>query len=318
MPTLPLLSDPLHPNASHRILSPGGYEGWHFHAISDDGRLHVSASLHEAWAGDVRQLRRYWLYRRFPTRFSPPDPRDYPAVTFALFEAGHRPARFVVRAQRDEVRTREDGRAVRIAGSHFERSDDGAIQLHLRGVSDQRTVAANLTFRPVVTSEQEIALTPAGEHRLVPACPMCDVEGEVSTFDQTGASPRVIGFAGSGSHDHTFGTRSPAEAGDVWWSGHALLQESAIMVTRIDAGDATLIVARKDAPIETMRLPVNRRRSDIQVGSVHLSRAEALDSGSFEQVTSFDAIVAGERGRALCSRVRIGRMSNPLWNVLLS
>lgn len=320
MPTLPLLSDPTHPNASHRVLAPGGYESWNFHAVSDDGRLKLSAALHETRADDVKYLRRNWLYQKFPTRVAPPDPRAYSAVTFALFEAGHQPVRFVANAARDEVRTRDDGNGVRIGGSHFERAADGSFQLHLRGASYQRTLSANFTFRPVIESTARVDLTDDARHRAMLISPLCDVEGEVSVFSPTGGSPRVASFAGSGAHDHTFGTRSPGGAGDTWWTGRALFDNAAFSFTQLDHHDATLVIARKDATgevtVEIRRVPVEHRAHEICVGPLHLARPCVLDSGTFETVSSFDAIIAGEQGRALCTRVNWKKLSNPVWNWL--
>jgi hypothetical protein len=58
MPTIPLISESAAPGASHQVIAPGGYEAWHFDASSDDGRLHLVAELHAAWADDARYLKR--------------------------------------------------------------------------------------------------------------------------------------------------------------------------------------------------------------------------------------------------------------------
>src|SRR5690348_13141422 len=121
MPTLPLLTEPKVPNGSHRVAAPGGYEGWHYTASSDDGQLHVVAAMHESWALDPTYLKRYAWYRRMPTRVRPPVPTDYPAVTFALFGEGQTPVEFIVRAHSEEVRATDDGRSIRIGGSHVDR-----------------------------------------------------------------------------------------------------------------------------------------------------------------------------------------------------
>ena len=47
MPTLPLLTEPKFPNGTHRVAAPGGYEGWHYTASSDNGELHVVAAMHD-------------------------------------------------------------------------------------------------------------------------------------------------------------------------------------------------------------------------------------------------------------------------------
>ena len=160
MPTLPLLTDPPNPNGSHRLLAPGGYEGWSFDASSDDGALHLVAGLHAADALDADYARAYARYRRRPTRVTPPAPGDFAAVTFALFEKGRQPVRFTARGTAaGEVLIAPTGDSVRIGGSHGIRSPDGrSVQLNLRGVDDGRTIAVNLTFRSLGPVDREVAL----------------------------------------------------------------------------------------------------------------------------------------------------------------
>jgi len=324
MPTLPLLADPANPNASHRVVSPGGYEAWHFDASSDDGKLHVVAALHEAWAFDPAYLRKYAWYRRFPTRVVPPNPPDFPAVTFLLCEQGRASVRFIARARgrsSDEVRTSDDGRSIRIAASHAERAGDGSVRLHLRGTDRLRTIAANLTFRPVIGGAggagREVTLidSPAslGLHRWVIVDPLCEVEGEVSIFEPSGGQPRTVSFAGAGIHDHRYGTR-PAVATD-WFGGRVLLDDRALAFEQVGAGDAaatTIVSAGKDQ-LDVSRAARARRDvdsgdggdggGDVNIGMIHLSRPRALESDRYQTLLAYDARVGGESGVALCRKI---------------
>src|SRR5205823_6332499 len=140
------------------------------------------------------------------------------------------------RLHRDEVRTSDDGRGVRIGSSHAERASDDSIHLSLRGAADRgRTIAAEFSFRPIVRVNREITLheSPGGGlHRWVIVDALCDVQGEVSIFDGgAGAPPHVIPFAGRGRHDHRYGTRPPREAGE-WFGGRVLLSNRAIAFER--------------------------------------------------------------------------------------
>jgi hypothetical protein len=90
MPTLPLYTPADVPDASHRVLAPGGYETWHFDAESATGDVRLVAVLGAGSPLDAAYLRRYLQYRRRPTRRPPPVPPDFPFAHFAVYE-GERP-----------------------------------------------------------------------------------------------------------------------------------------------------------------------------------------------------------------------------------
>lgn len=165
MPTLPLMTPTPHADAWRRVAAPGGYESWRFDASSDDGKLHLVAALHFGHPLDPQYLRRYALYRRFPTRVRPPVPAEFCAVTFALLEWGRPALRFSVptAATLDDFNASDDGRTVRLGASHMNRGADGVLRLHLRGTYYDRTITVNLAFRPQLHGTCEIDLAPACE-----------------------------------------------------------------------------------------------------------------------------------------------------------
>jgi hypothetical protein len=318
MPTIPLLADPANPNGSHHMGAPGGYEAWHFDASSDDGKLHMVAALHEAWGLDPAYLRKYAWYRRFPTRIVPPNPLDFPAVTFVLCEEGRQTIRFNARTSgggggrsAGEVRVSDDGSRVRVGASHAERSpSDQSIHLHLRGTDRLRTIAVNLTFRPVLRAAtcREITLRSGpgarGLHRWVIVDPLCEVEGEISIFEPSGgATPRTISFAGSGLHDHRYGTR-PRVTTDCF-AGRVLLEEGAFAFEQIGRGGDAIIVSATAEGIDVHRgARVEQHREDVRVGMIHLSRPRVLESDRYQTLLAYDARVVGESGVALCRTIR--------------
>jgi hypothetical protein len=318
MPTLPLLTDPANPNGSHRVLAPGGYEAWHFDASSDDGKLHVIAALHEAWGLDPAYLRKYAWYRRFPTRVTPPNPLEFPAVTFVLCEEGRQTVRFNARMRAgrsaEDVRiSGDDGRGVRIGASHAERSGDGSMRLHLRGTDRLRTIAANLTFRPTLPrAGRELTLvdSPAvGLHRWVIIDPLCEVEGEISIFEPSGGgTPRTISFAGNGTHHHRYGTRPLAAAN--WFGGRVLLDERAFAFEQVSGlregrhDEAVVVSAGVEATDVQRDARVSHEGDDVRIGFIHLARPRVLESKGCETLLSYDARVGGESGVALCRRIQ--------------
>src|SRR5687768_13811779 len=206
MPTLPMMSPTTHADASRGVTAPGGYEFWRFDASSDDGKLHLVAHLHFGNAFDSRYLRRYARYRRFPTKVRPPVPAEFCGVTFALLEQGRPALRFASDVPAEEVNAAGDGRSVRVGASHVDRGSDGVLRLHLRGIHHDRTIAANLSFRPQLQANCEIDITPprnssagasaspdgatangtprtsVGDHGWVVVNPLCDMDGEIRVF----------------------------------------------------------------------------------------------------------------------------------------
>jgi hypothetical protein len=321
MPTIPLLSDPVNPNGSHHLTAPGGYEGWHFDASSDDGRVHLVAGLHEAWAFHPKYVRRYAWYRRFPTRIAPPAPLDYPAVTFALCEAGRRPIRFtslISGARGDDVRTTDDGRSVRIGANHAERSSDRSVRLHLRGTDALCTIAVDLTFRPIIHANREVTFhdSPAlGLHRWVIVDPLCEVEGSIAVFqpDCGGGTPaHSVSFAGRGFHDHRYGTRPPPGIGGL--GGRVLLEDRALVFEQIGHSGAApriLVTVSKDA-IDVVSPPAQIvDGQSMNIGMIHLTCPCILQRDRFHTLLTYDARVGGEAGIGLCRRFRPRRWVPP-------
>jgi hypothetical protein len=318
MPTVPLLADPTNPSGSHRVAAPGGYEGWHFDASSDDegqgGRVHIVAALYEAWGLDAAYLRRYAWYRTFPTRVAPPNPCDYPAVTFALCEAGRETIRFTARARGsgDDVRVAADGRGVRVGGSHADRSSDDSVRLHLRGTDRLRTIAVDLTFRPSMRPNREVTLLDSpslGLHRWVVADALCDVEGSVAVFqpDRGGGTPAsTVSFTGSGFHDHRYGTRPPATGGE-WFGGRVLVEDRVFAFQRAGEQEAHLFAAgHGDADVT--RVPVVAGDDgETRIGPIRLNHPTILQADRIETLLTYDAVVGNEKGIALCRKLRLPR-----------
>ena len=333
MPTLPMMTPTPHADASRKITAPGGYESWRFDASSDDGKLHLVAALHVGDPFDARYLRRYLRYRRRPTRVAPPQPADFCAVTFALVEKGRPALRFTsaARATPDDFYAGEDGRTVRLGASHLNRGGDGAVRLHVRGTYHDRTISANLAFRPQIEANTEVALAAeplsaqVGEHGWVVVNPLCDVDGEISVIAaEAGGPPRVSPFAGVGAHDHSYGTRPMLELSPRWLTGRALFEDRAITFQQVGE---TSFVCRSFADREVA--PRVTRNGGLQIadsgtsrwgisypskaelpGDVRLLRPRVVASKFASVTVAYDAVGELETGRAL---VQVFKPRRLLW-----
>lgn len=329
MPTLPLMNSPsTHPNAWRRLTAPGGYEAWHFSATSDDGSMHLVAALHAGWALDRSYLRRYWGYRHWPTRVTPPLPQDYPAVTFALYQRGRRPVVMVAQAGREEFSADDAGTTVRVNASHAQRGAQDVFNLHVRGATeDGRTLTARFTFRPHVRADVQVILTTgseAGEQGWVIADPLCDVNGEISIFDEAGGPPRVTSFAGEGCHDHVYGTRPMGDAGKQWLSGRVLREESALLFREAGDKPAQVCEARpgeavtlREATLTIEGVSRTSRGIGYPSGIVipdvaELAEPTVIDSTWSRVVLEYQATVGNDRAIALVEVLRPRRCIWPL------
>jgi carotenoid 1,2-hydratase len=242
MPTLPLYTPADVPNASHRVIAPGGYETWHFDAESATGDVRLVAVLGVGSPLDAAYFRRYLRYRRKPTRRPPPVPGDYPFAHFAVYE-GERPvAEFTTHAAPEEFAASPHAPAARVAGNEFACEGDGSFTLRVRGfpagggAGGAACLSAQLVFRPLFRHPpHETQLPGAGAapdvHRWVIAAPACEVSGAVvfapPTGDGSRTGAREIDFRGRGYHDHRYGTAPPGAALRRWASG------------RVHVGDGT-------------------------------------------------------------------------------
>ena len=337
MPTLPMMTPTPLADASRKVVAPGGYESWRFDASSDDGKLHLIAALHLGHQMDARYLRRYLRYRRRPTQVAPPVPAEHCAVTFALLEKGRPALRFAASAAAtsDDFYAGDDGRTVRLGASHMVRGGDGIIRLHVRGTYHDRTISANLAFRPQINAGcvVDLAAPPVappskvldvGEHGWVIVNPLCEVDGEISVIAaEAGGPPRVTPFAGVGAHDHVYGTRPMLELGRRWMVGRALFEDRATTFHQVD--DVTFVCrAFAEADVEprvsrdglsvagtsTSRWGIGYPESVDMPANVKLLRPRVVASRFASVTVAYDAVGELETGRAL---VQVFKPRRLLW-----
>jgi carotenoid 1,2-hydratase len=240
MPTLPLYTPADVPDASHRVVAPGGYETWHFDAESAAGEVRLVAVLGVGPPLHAPYLSRYLQYRRRPRRRPPPVPGDYPFAHFAVYEDDRALAQFSTHAAPEDFAASPHEPAVKVAGNEFVRDPDGSFSLRFRGVPSgtgtRRTgascLSAQLTFRPLLPHPPyETALTghsiSPDLHQWVIAAPSCEVWGSVAITpegsDGSRAGVREMDFRGRGYHDHRYGTGPLGATLRRWASGRVFL-----------------------------------------------------------------------------------------------
>lgn len=277
------------PDAPRRVTAPGGYEWWHFDAVSADARTRIIARFGFGPQFDAAWLRRYRRYRRRPTRVAPPIPSDEAYLELRIFHDGRQAADFCARAQSEAVEIEDAPLRIRIGTAALERAEEGVFHIV---IPHRGGAGATLSFRPLAAASlQERAIPPGdpeGRHFWLPS-PVSDVvEGTLHVAGDQAA------FAGRGWREHSFGT-GPIRPAFTWWLSGRLLDERGVIAFRWTrpaggAADAACLVvgegleASVTAPAVTVDAP-SRPPTIIALGD-----ALRLESPQ---------VIAREEGRAL-------------------
>src|SRR5688572_20449404 len=130
---LPMARAAGHPWAWHQVFAPGGYEWWHFDAVSDDGATLVVAEFFDGDPFDADYRRRYERFVRQPTRRAPPLPPEYRGVSLAVYREGKRIGGFHRRAPGVDFEASGERPFMRMGASMFEGDAAGGCRLELEG-----------------------------------------------------------------------------------------------------------------------------------------------------------------------------------------
>jgi hypothetical protein len=151
MPLIPLFTTPRHPQATHQVLAPGGYERWRLEAEDSTSQLRI---VIEFWLGDWTDpayRKAYDRYRRRPTRFAPPTPVEYPSVRVTITRANQSIVESVSRFKATDVRVVVDQPGVMIGANQFVLGENGSWRVTLRNaelcLDPSGAVQGNITAR---------------------------------------------------------------------------------------------------------------------------------------------------------------------------
>jgi len=219
MATLPLYTpDPVHPDGSHTVFAPGGYERWRFDAESADGSVRFIASFSLGWFDhpDYAQYRRrYDRYLRRPTRRPPPVPAEYPCVSWGVYAHGRRLERVVQPCEPNHFRSSADRLELSAGSSGALADDDGTIRLRLE--DPPGSARSELVFRPIF-QRKPVQVHQSPYHQWIIADALYEVEGILRVHSSSGATS----FSGRGFHDHVFGAAPVGGPGERWICGRVL------------------------------------------------------------------------------------------------
>ena len=243
IPTLQMTSTAGSPDAWHHVGAPGGYEWWYFDAEDLSTGTRIVAIFLDGFVFHPEYLRRYFSYRRWPTRRQPPVAREYPCAYFAVYRGEKIVGQFMSQFPPGSLCASPDRPEVTIGPNVMKYDGAGNYQLHLEGVPWHLTwqgpkrpaggkLSADFTFSSVLSHlphERRFlsrAMTGA-EHHWVIAAPLCEVAGTIRMTPNAGAVEELIPFGGRGYHDHNYGTGPLGPGLKRWMWGRILLTDGA-------------------------------------------------------------------------------------------
>jgi carotenoid 1,2-hydratase len=263
---------------------PGSYRWQYFDAISDDGR---SALVVIFFVGSV--FSPYYAERL--AAGEQPSPREHVAVNFALYRRHQRP--LWVFSEYGTERWLETGRGQSIGDSHFERSEDGSIALHVddRRVAFGTRVRADIVFRPLAPPLAARDVHLGGEEHGW-RCPMPRARVEARIGDEL--------FSGLGYHDTNFGAQPPAQMLRSWSWGRVHGADSTrvffdsltrdgrrshlVFDTSLGRSAAVLPPAPVRPSLSSWLLPMPRRfdcGADVSGARLHLRAPRPIETSPF-------------------------------------
>ncbi|HEX8522177.1 MAG TPA: hypothetical protein VF669_07965 [Tepidisphaeraceae bacterium] len=343
MPTLPLYAQTLtagEPESWHRINAPGGYETWQFYAAGEND-LWAGASL--SWGSTFLPgyLRRYERYRRRPTRYAPPVPKEHCSASFAVFQGGRQLARFDTPVNGDAFNISRGHTGVSVGANRMTVDEKGRLHLNLRGtpwrerwrapmLMHDRTVSAQLVFEPVAAPmPRELdwlgAETPV--HRYALSRPLCKVSGDIAIFEGSASPPKVVQLRGRGCHEHTWGTRPMSwdfgyeMKGHVFDEGrtfafellrHRREKKTVARIVGVDVSGARDVEVEPRvsgwARVGTAGLRFPRT---IELGELlALEEPRVLAASLFDAHVIYEARWADRKATAVCRCISFGRLRN--------
>ncbi|HVM33236.1 MAG TPA: hypothetical protein VMU88_08900 [bacterium] len=332
--------------------SPGAYEWWHFDGVDDHSGYSFSAQF---YAGNPlspyyqEALRRYLRQARSPLvkrpTLAPPQPLDFCGVVFRLFHKGSLAGEFLQEFTPGQLKASEEAPAALLGPNRFHWDAGGnppGYVVTLQGnTSARRSLRARFFFAPEKTQPlpgESLGNLPT--HSWVLAAPLCRVEGTLQWCDAGGEVLSEIPLAGSGYHDHHFGSVPLNRFLKSWHWGHALLEGQTLVYSYQAplAGDEKpkglwMTLGKQeckvwDVAFEASRgrlnffgLPYAKRLGFTDFDAVTIDHRDILCDGPFD-LTFEDQVRWTNQGRLAAGRgfsryLYPPRFSNPLFYPML-
>jgi hypothetical protein len=302
--TLPLFDPLALADAAHRVRAPGGYELWRFIVRDSTGDTWVIATFQLGFACRA-YIRRYFAFRRRPTRRAPPLPSEYPAVTIWICANGRVTAST---ARFDPTDFFADGNRIRIGAHEFTRQANGAIHL--------QTNCLDMRLHPrFACAPVQHALSGSAEagstHQWLLGDGVCQVNGTIR-LDAGSAA-----LVGTGIHDQQFGS-TPMLAhclrGYFFFADRAISfqQFDQMHIARIAPGSITVQTDPIAAALRS-RTPwgIAYPRVIALSGGAVLENPRVVHSTPTLGLILYQATLGSERGTALCEIGAAHRMAWP-------
>ncbi|MCS7034119.1 MAG: hypothetical protein NZ561_09000 [Phycisphaerae bacterium] len=334
------------PEGHHAVTAPGGYEWWYFDAEDREHDRQIVVILLEGFVFHPAYLRRYARYRRRPTQYRPPLPREYCCAYFVVYDRGRISHQMMLQYPPEDFAAATDRLDVWL-GPNRAVEADGKIAVTLRGTPWELTWQGP-RLREGMTLTGEFNFTPrlqhppmqrtflsrrmtGAEHSWVLARPLCEVRGIIRCFDpQAPGEGLGIRFHGLGYHDHNYGTGPLGPGLKRWIWGRVLFEDAlftfhhAVPRERGLKPESHLVEADahgiREVPIACLAADWSaisplllRYPRELSIDdTMRLHNPRLIDSSPFYLRLIYDATCRGRAGSAFCEVAYPNRLRWPV------
>ena len=225
---------PAHPDGSHHMAAPGGYESWRFYAHDPSQNLRLVFGFHHGYCLHPDYVRRFTTYRRRPTRHAPPVPAFYPCLTVSIYEGLQPLASSTIQYPPGSFLSADCSLSLKANRLNFCASEITA-----------EIPSAKTTFELAFPISTEKVFPPPAangiEHHWRYAAPICNVRADIRLPNQT------ISFQGVGQYNYYYGSGPPGSSANRWMRGQIVFPKAAINFLAAD--DRAIVFAADESGI---------------------------------------------------------------------
>ncbi len=289
---------------------PGGYEWWHFNAISDDGEYRFVVTFYEGNPFSTRYIKRLNKGTKKESL-----PENFPAVNISFYE-NNEPVFYNFTEYEPEKAIFSDNRPDLTIGSNKMSTDiDDSEATYILNLKDKLpngdAIVGNLEFSSKLCVKDLLDEDPDGtaKHSWSLIQPKAEVSGKIRIYSRN-EKPKIITFAGIGYHDHNLGFEPMKNDFSELYRGRYHFEYGTLIYYIIkrkeglhhrawiisNSGDRLLNsfedISLMDKSLSLFGL-VSARKFLLHSGNAHVNiqQSKVLDNGPFYQRFSSDAFL---------------------------
>lgn len=289
---------------------PGGYEWWHFNAISDDGKYRFVVTFYEGNPFSTRYNKRL---SNGTKKLSQPE--DFPAVNISVYEDNEPVFYSFTEYEPEDASFADDKPGLAIGTNKMGADIDDTKVIYTLNLKDKLpngdAIVANLEFssKPCAKNLLDEEWGDVEKHSWSLIQPKAEVTGKIRVYSRN-EKTNLITFEGIGYHDHNLGFEPMKDSFSEWYRGRYHFEYGTLIYYTINtkegpesrawiinnSGDRVLHsfsdITLQDKSLSLFGL-VSARKFLLHSNNaqVNIQQSKILDNGPFYQRFSSDAFL---------------------------